>query len=710
MTWPPRGRSDTAYRPKGPPRLNIGFDQNAVPAPRAFEPGDSSPAWMVRAARVWYILRYHRPSQLARRLASIVRRKWLRITGARRYADPTIEIGLRENGELLAWARGRSTARGPECAANARACLDGRFRFLNVERRLSDPIDWRLSDWPDAPHLWRFHLHYHDFLRDLGAEGLRTGSPEFSKRAWELAVQWNEANPVGDPRGLLDAWHPYCISRRLPVWIELWLTAPPARDRDRVLDSMCRQAFFLADHLEFDLGGNHLLENLRALILAGVFFGGHDGDRWLRRGASLLADQLDEQILEHGEHFERSPMYHAQMLDAVLDVAEATASLAPETARRCDEAAQGMASFLGDLLHPDGDIPLLGDSGFDPATEPAHLIERAARIHARIQGKASGPAPASDPAADRTDVRTIHPPSRRGSEKMGTGTFATADFPGFSPCPLGASPIFPQSRRVGDYWIYRHRDDFLLLDAGPVCPDHLPAHGHADLLQLEASWRGRRLFVDSGVFNYQDDSMRRYCRSTAAHNVLQIDGRDQCDVWSRFRMGYRGWPSGLAHGQAQGFHWARAAHNAYRRLGVPRVERWLACRPDGPWLCIDRACGRGEHELTSWLHLHPDVRATQRDEQAVDLELHGMRLQLRYLSPGRVSVVNGWYCPEFGKRIEAPVLCWSARERLPACCGWALSWGEEEMRVRLDGAETSEPVLAWVSGQAEYRLLPFGER
>jgi len=639
-------------------------------------PEDSSPAWTVRAARVWYILRYHRPSQLVRRLKSIVRRRWLKVAGSRRYARAETEIRLRDDRSLLAWASGRSTGRGPECEANARECFEGRFRFLNIERRLSDPIDWRLNDWPEAPHLWRFHLHYHDFLRDLTAERRRTGRLELTDRAWDIAVQWIDANSICDPHGLLDAWHPYCISRRLPVWIELWLIAPPTRDRDRVLDSMHRQARFLADHLEFDLGGNHLLENLRALILAGMFFEGNDGDRWLRRGVSLLTDQLDEQILAHGEHFERSPMYHAQMLDAVLDIAEATAELLPVTARRCDETAGHMARFLGDILHPDGDIPLLGDSGFDPATRPARLIDRAAKTHSGTPRTASGLAPASDSAADWPEV----------------------------------GPVDPQSRRVGDYWIYRCTDDFLLLDAGPVCPDHLPAHGHADLLQLEASWHGRRLFVDSGVFNYQDDSMRRYCRSTAAHNALQVDGLDQCDLWSRFRMGYRGWPSGLIHGQTQGFHWARAAHNAYRRLGVPRVERWLACRPEGPWLCIDRACGRGEHELTSWLHLHPDVRATQHDEARVDLELHGTRLKLRYLSPGQVSVVNGWYCPEFGRRIETQVLRWSARIRLPSCCGWTLSWCDEEPYVRLDGAETDEPVLSWQAGPSQARLLPFAEQ
>ena len=38
--------------------------------------------------------------------------------------------------------------------------------------------------------------------------------------------------------------------------------------------------------------------------------------------------------------------------------------------------------------------------------------------------------------------------AQRGCEKIGTGTFAPADFPEFSPCRLGVSPIFSQPQRV----------------------------------------------------------------------------------------------------------------------------------------------------------------------------------------------------------------------------------------------------------------------
>ncbi len=44
--------------------------------------------------------------------------------------------------------------------------------------------------------------------------------------------------------------------------------------------------------------------------------------------------------------------------------------------------------------------------------------------------------------------------------------------------------------------------------------------------------------MHSGAFNYGDDRWRPYCRSTAAHNVLQVDDENQRDVWSQFRTGY----------------------------------------------------------------------------------------------------------------------------------------------------------------------------
>jgi uncharacterized heparinase superfamily protein len=589
------------------------------------------------------------------RAVRLTQRRAMRITGGRAYTRLAEEVPkVRADAALVRLAHDKILEKpSPVTAANSRRLRESRFRFLNVERLLPDPIDWRLEDWPEVTHLWRFQLHYHGFLLDLAAEELRTGEGDWLDRGWHIVDQWIRHNPLSDPRVQFDAWHPYCISRRLPAWIFLWLVSPPAQTlRTRVLGSMLSQARLLEDHLEWDLGGNHLLENVRALILTGCFLDGPHADRWRKNGTRILHNELSQQILAHGEHFERSPMYHAEMLGAVLDVRDAVASVMPNLARRCDQMGTEMAGFLQDILHPDEEIPLLGDSCFGETAAAGHLITRA-----------------------RADGAPSQVPGNLDSPEPSTA---------------------PTSRTVGDYWVYRGGEDFLILDAGRLGPDHLPAHAHGDLLTFEGSIAGNRLFVDSGVFNYEDDSMRRYCRSTAAHNVLQIDGQDQCDMWSRFRMGYRGWPIDFARGESRGFHWTRAEHNAYRRIGVPSVGRWVACRRGGPWLCVDWAHGAGPHELTAWLHLHPDVAAEKTAEHEIRLELHGMVLKLRYLVPGRVTIDQGWYCPEFGRRLSAPVVRWSAQRALPAYCGWSLSWGTGcPGAASLDTSDARNPTIRW---------------
>src|SRR6185503_10243813 len=171
-----------------------------------------------------------------------------------------------------------------------------------------------------------------------------------------------------------------------------------------------------------------------------------------------------------------------------------------------------MAVFLREILHPDGESPLLGDSCLNSTSPPRQLI---AAVDATTPAR-----PSSSPSPGHSTTRTKGTIQEEGA----------------------ITPDGKESARVvGDYWVFRDQRDFLLFDAGPVAPDFLPAHGHCDLLGMEVSLSGRRFVVDSGVFNYEADAMRQYCRSTAAHNVLQIDDAEVCDVWSKFRMGYRGW-------------------------------------------------------------------------------------------------------------------------------------------------------------------------
>jgi uncharacterized heparinase superfamily protein len=545
--------------------------------------------------------------------------------------------------------------RSRDLADRLRQLRSGRIRLLNQELHAGWPLDWQSDAFECAPRLWRFHLQYHEFLLDFAAELVAGVGASHLGEAWDCVLRWIEAFP--DPRDARsdDAWHPYCLSRRIPVWCLLWTASPPATGVAGVVrDSLAWQAEHLRTNLERDLGGNHLLQNARGLIAAGCFFSGPAARRWLRTGTHVLLRELPEQVLAHGEHFERSPMYHREMLDLTTDVRDWTQEREPALADACGDTARRMADFLDAIAHPDGEIPLLGDSCLAEAC----------------------------PASTSIPHGTTPPGDARWSSTTRSAAAAAA-------------------RRVGDYWTWRHERDYLLFDAGPVGPDHLPAHAHADLLNIEISIDGRRFVVDSGVFDYEDGPMRRYCRSTAAHNALEIDGASQCDMWSRFRMGHRGWPTSLFTGSEGGFDWTSAAHNAYRRLGAPTVGRWIACRPGGPWFIVDWALGGGRHVLSNRLHLHPDVRVELIAPHVARTRHGAATVVIAALGSHPLRLESGWYCPRLGEAQPATVLVCTREAALPAIGGWSLSWGESPVdaaltfdgdQARLDWEQDGRPI------------------
>jgi uncharacterized heparinase superfamily protein len=290
------------------------------------------------------------------------------------------------------------------------------------------------------------------------------------------------------------------------------------------------------------------------------------------------------------------------------------------------------------------------------------------------------------------------------------GDTACDGFPPLGPLlgdapPSAQSPARAGASVSGDYWVFRNRNDCLVFDAGRTCTDELPAHGHCDLLGFESSLGGKRFIVDSGVFSYEDDKMRRYCRSTAAHNVLQIDGVEQCDVWGKFRMGYRGWPTRFESGQAERYCWAAATHNGYRRLGVPVVGRIVVCSWDVTWVVVDWATGDGTHQLENRLHLHPDVTAETMNGSAVGLRVGEVPVSVSPIGTSVISLERGWYCPRFGSRLASTVLVSRSACSLPSAMGWIITKHEREPRipsvqirdnwlsVTLDASPDTRPVL-----------------
>jgi uncharacterized heparinase superfamily protein len=469
----------------------------------------------------------------------------------------------------------------PDAGANTAAALHaGRFSFVNDERTIGWPPDWSA---PGTPLLWRYNLHYLEW----------TGALPTSERLG-AALDWARRHPP--VRGAV-GWAPYPTSLRLPTLCMLAAEVGPGE----LWPTLWRQAEHLSRRLERHLLGNHLLENGIALAFAGACFEGPDAERWLRTGLDVLREQLPEQILADGMHFERSPMYQTRLTHALALVAntghQAVRSLVAEPLCR-------MRAALLAMCHPDGGIALFNDSAFGIYPEPAAVSD-----------------------------------------------FVTATLGGV-PAPT------PTALPDAGYFVGRGpAGDALFCDAGPLGPDYLPGHAHGDIFSFELSLGGRRVVVDSGTYDYVPSEMRRHCRSTAAHNTVTVDDADQAEFWGAFRVGRRGRPRDVRHATDSTGFTLSGWHDGFRHLRHRPVHRRSLRWDDAGVLVVeDVVAADGPVRAATRIHLHPDCRIVAITGTTV----LGVRDQVPFtVSVGEgpmPRVAEGWYCPRFGVRRRNPVL------------------------------------------------------
>jgi uncharacterized heparinase superfamily protein len=477
---------------------------------------------------------------------------------------------------------------GPDPQANTASGLHaGQFTFVADERHLGWPPDWTGGG---SPLLWQYNLHYLEWLWAL---------PRDERLA--AALDWSRRHP---PAPGAVGWAPYPTSLRLAT---LCIVAGDNTAAAAALwPTIWRQAEYLSRRLEYHLLGNHLLENGIALGLAGACFAGPDADQWLRTGLNLLREQLPEQVMTDGMHFERSPMYqvrlvHALSLLANTGHAEARSVVAEPLAR--------MTAALAAVCHPDGQIALFNDAACGVYPKPATVIAFAAAV-------------------------------------LGT-----------------PEPAAPSSLPEAGYFMGRGgAGDAVFCDAGPLGPDYLLGHAHGDIFSFELSLGGRRVVVDSGTFDYLPSEMRAYCRSTAAHNTVTVNDADQAEFWGAFRVGRRGSPRDVRHTTTSDGFTLSGWHDGFLHLpGAPIHRRAFRWHDAGVLVVRDEVAAGRPVTVSARLHLHPDCRVIELGDRAVRVACGDVAFSIVVAEGPAPRIAEGWYCPRFGVRERDAVVVLEAR-------------------------------------------------
>ncbi len=471
-----------------------------------------SPSLLRRSIRLYHTVKYLRAVQIYYRLYYLLRERLRRRCGfSYRFTLSANTTTLTLEPSLLV----------------SDSVHENTFTFLNQTKCFGDGIDWNTSEYGK---LWTYNLTYFDYLQQPDmqrSEGLRL--------IYDFIDQSNEID---------DGFEPFPISLRGVNWIK-FITTHKIEDC-KIDDSLYAQYYILMDHLEYHLLGNHLLENGFSLLFGAYYF----QDKVLHAKAeAILFEELNEQILKDGAHFELSPMYHQIMLFRLLDCINLL-----KNNRHDDDTdlliflqdkASLMLGWLQSMTFRDGMIPLFNDSANNIAPTSGALFEYAMRLNVPIK-------------------KTI-------LQESGYRRF---DAQGYE----------------------------CIVDVGNIGPDYIPGHAHADTLSFELHLNNHPYIVDTGVSTYETNERRTQERSTAAHNTVELHGLNQSDVWGGFRVANRAYITRL---QEHHMH-ITAVHNGYEKRVGALHERTFAFERNRMTI-TDTIISDATVEAVARIHFHPDV-------------------------------------------------------------------------------------------------------
>ncbi len=541
----------------------------------------------------------------------------------------------------------------------------------------------------DHKIIWELNRHQH--LVVLAQAWLVTGRGEFLAEIPRQLESWLAHNPYVRGINWASALE---VAYRALSWIWVYHLVGqhlPATVTTRMLNELYRHGVYLEHNLSVYFAPNtHLLGEAVVLHALGVLFPDWPrAAKWVSRGGTIVAEEMNKQVRADGSHFEQSSAYHVYATDLFLF----HALLHPADAAYRDKLRR-MADYLAALSAGDGMIPLLGDDD---------------------------------------GGRIFHPYGNR--RRFGAATLATCsvvlgrnDWP-YLPEDLsemaawwcGERAFLPRPGEAG------HAPARLFPDAGIAvlasAPAHVLAdlrafgyanagHSHAHALQIVCRRHGQDILIDPGTYTYVGEpEWRTRFRGTAFHNTVTVDGLDQATGTGPFRWAEKP-ASELLRWNDNG-DWCFldavcAAHGFRHRrrlLWMPRCE--LLAVVDEIESVTDEPGGQ-EHRIEQFWHCGDVVTEASEGNYRI-----GSGALLSVPPASDVVVSEGWQSELPGIKVPLPVIAVRRTVKLPLVLGAilflrpqndvALTVEDSKDGIRLVGGtgqsiefpRTGDPIVRW---------------
>lgn len=592
-----------------------------------------------------------------------------------------------------------------------------------VHQDLPEVIDWQAD--PHGDPEWKYCLHRHEYLTELGRAYWYTGDEKYTRKWMGLLSGWIKNNPMPDLEWMstVDSetsrmyfmkqgnWRPIELGIRIytsfvPCFYH-FLNSPEFTPEFLVnmLTSMYEHAlhsrlYYTRHKSYFNVSPNWGLMESNGLAHMGILFPEFkEAADWKGEAMSRFEEQIRMQVLPDGMQEERAAGYHLVCTFCFLQILDLALKNGIKVSETLLKGIEGMIDFVAGIMKPHGCYPMLkdGDEG-DVFGERASygLWEDINNLNM---------------LEDHNDLRWVL--------KAGARIFDRPDFLFIATHgEQGRMPEFfsVATPEAGFYTMrsgWNHEDLYLVFTCGELgAMDQNCVHGNADALSVDVSGFGETLLIDPGRYMYEGP-YRIWFKQTQAHNTIVVDGKDSSELADEWMFKTRAKSTINTWATTKSFDYVDGKHDGYQRLKDPVTHRRriLFIKPCF-WLFVDDLEAKEKHQYDQYFHF----------ASGAELEVSGLQVTARYgdkaginLIPvnesslslarfkGSTDPIQGWVSYDYGVKEAAEVVKYSTQAKSIQMATLLLPFGTEPEICRVESIE--KDVFEVIFGEKKYLII-----
>ncbi|MBI5931817.1 MAG: alginate lyase family protein [Chloroflexi bacterium] len=506
---------------------------------------------------------------------------------------------------------------------------------------------WSAERTADLKPIWELNRHQH-FIA-LGMAYWLTDDIRYYEAFAKQTESWIKANPVLHGINWFSSLE---LGIRLIAWsVAFQFFRKVADFREKLgptfLKSLYQQANVLSTHLTHweAVPNNHLIGEAAGLaITAALFPEFKESAQWLEIGLRHMNEQMVAQTHPDGANKEQGTGYHQFVAEFVqpLVLLAKRGLIAPQPT--LEDTLYRMVDYIQYSKTPDGTMQNWGDQddgravGLNlakPFWDFRQILAFGAAYYQRPDWKFS---------AGRFDEESFWLLGKAGLEAWEK---------------LSAQPPAEISKAYPDAGHYILRDDWsatsdtLYFRCGPygLGGEGESAHAHCDMLSPILWIGGRAVLVDAGTYLYFGPARDQF-RTTASHNTLMIDGKEQAIPRTDFS-----WEQ-VPQGECMLWEPGKRVVGAMQTRAGVRHERAIHHPAVGIWEITDTLHGDSTtHDVKWFYHFAPDLTLQQSDGRVWAKNVReDFTIEVIVPAEVQLTIEAGEYSSNYGRRQSNQVI------------------------------------------------------